>query len=108
MRYQIIETKQAREDIRNVITYILEANGSKTGALNFLNEYDKSVRFIENFPMFFKTIDKKYKNSDIRIKYFKSHSIVFLIDDERQQIVILRVLSMKMDRDTALSKLNMF
>jgi len=106
MRYQIIETKQAREDIKNVVTYILDTYGSKTGALNFLNEYDKSVNFIEKFPKFFKSIGRKYKDNDIRVKYFRNHCIVFLIDEKKRQIVILRVFSVKMDRDTAISKIN--
>ena len=108
MRYQIIETIQAREDIKSIITYILETYGSKVGALNFLREYDKSVQSIERFPFAFRISGRKYRNIDIQIKHLRKYSIVYLVDEEKSHIVILRVLSMKMDRDNAMSKLNVF
>lgn len=51
MKYKIVRTDQADEQLRNIIFYIADDSGSIDIALDYLEKIEKAVKRLENFPL---------------------------------------------------------
>ena len=51
MKYKIIRTDKADEQLREVIFYIADDSGSTDIALNYLDKIETAIRRLEEFPM---------------------------------------------------------
>ena len=51
MKYKIIRTDKADEQLREIIFYIADDSGSIDIALNYLNKIEKTIGRLEDFPM---------------------------------------------------------
>ena len=51
MKYKIIRTDKADEQLRDIIFYIAEDSGSIGIALNYLDKIEAAVNRLEEFPM---------------------------------------------------------
>ncbi len=50
MRYQIIRTEKADEQIRDIIFYIADDSGSVEIALDYLNKMEMAINQLSDFP----------------------------------------------------------
>lgn len=51
MKYKIVRTDQADEQLRNIIFYIADDSGSIDIALDYLGKIEKAVKRLEDFPL---------------------------------------------------------
>lgn len=51
MKYKIIRTEKADEQLREIIFYIADDSGSIDIALNYLEKIEKAIKRLEDFPM---------------------------------------------------------
>lgn len=51
MKYKIIRTDKADEQLRQIIFYIANDSGSIDIALNYLEKIEKAIKRLEDFPM---------------------------------------------------------
>ena len=51
MKYKIIRTDKADEQLREIIFYIADDSGSVDIALNYLDKIEKAIARLEEFPM---------------------------------------------------------
>ena len=51
MKYKIIRTDKADEQLREIIFYIADDSGSIDIALNYLDKIEKAISGLEDFPM---------------------------------------------------------
>ncbi len=51
MKYKIIRTDKADEQLRQIIFYIADDSGSIDIALNYLGKIEKAIKRLEDFPM---------------------------------------------------------
>lgn len=51
MKYKIIRTDKADEQLREIIFYIADDSGSVDIALNYLDRIEAAIRRLEEFPM---------------------------------------------------------
>lgn len=51
MKYEIVRTDQADEQLRNIIFYIADDSGSIDIALDYLGKIEKAVKRLEDFPL---------------------------------------------------------
>lgn len=51
MKYKIVRTDQADEQLRNIIFYIADDSGSIDIALDYLGKIEKAVKRLEGFPL---------------------------------------------------------
>lgn len=51
MKYKIIRTDKADEQLREIIFYIADDSGSTDIALNYLDKIETAIRRLEEFPM---------------------------------------------------------
>ncbi len=50
MSFRVKFTETAKDDLRNIATYIAEASGEKSVAIKFVNELREKARILEDFP----------------------------------------------------------
>ena len=50
MKYRVIRTATADEQLRNIIFYIADESGDVMIALNYLDKIEKSIKKLEDFP----------------------------------------------------------
>lgn len=51
MRYKLVRTDKADEQLREIIFYIAEDSGSIDFALNYLDKVENAINRLEEFPM---------------------------------------------------------
>lgn len=51
MKYKVIRTEKADEQLREIIFYIADDSGSVDIALNYLDKIEKAINTLEDFPM---------------------------------------------------------
>lgn len=95
--YNLIQTKEAKNDLDNFVVYMIFSLKNVQAANNFLILYDKHRRNLATFPFGYRGIGIKYQGYEIRIKPFSSYNIFFVVDKTRNQITILRVLKDRQD-----------
>jgi len=87
--YKITFTKTALKDIDNIINYIFYKLNNKIAALNLLNSFISSRKYIIIFPKANNFNDKYYK---YRIK---NYYMFYTLDEVTKTITIVRVLYRK-------------
>lgn len=50
MRYEIVRTDKANEQLREILFYIADDSGSVDIALNYLDKIEKAIKVLEDFP----------------------------------------------------------
>lgn len=51
MKYKIVRTEKADEQLREIIFYIADDSGSINIALNYLEKIESAIKRLEDFPM---------------------------------------------------------
>lgn len=51
MKYNIVRTDKADEQLRDIIFYIADDSGSIDIALNYLDKIEKAIKRLEDFPL---------------------------------------------------------
>ena len=92
MKYKIIRTDKADEQLREVIFYIAEDSGSIDIALNYLNKIEKSINSLEGFPM--SGSIPRYsilKKQGFRVLIVERHLVFYKINEDKKEVVIYAV-----------------
>ena len=90
--YKLKPTREARDDVRNLAAYMINSLKNLQAATGFLKKYDQQIRSLTLFPYAYRGIGFEYHGYEIRMKTFSSYNILFTVDVENNQIIILRVL----------------
>ncbi len=92
MKYKIIRTDKADEQLREVIFYIAEDSGSTDIALNYLNKIEKAINSLEGFPM--SGSIPRYsilKKQGFRVLIVERHLVFYKINEDKKEVVIYAV-----------------
>ncbi len=92
MKYKIIRTDKADEQLREVIFYIAEDSGSIDIALNYLNKIEKAINSLEGFPM--SGSIPRYsilKKQGFRVLIVERHLVFYKINEDKKEVVIYAV-----------------
>lgn len=104
MQYKLHETREAVEDVAGMAEYIVRRFANPDAALSFLNQYDKEVQRLMNFPFGYRGVSFEYRGYEIRIKSFDTYNIFFTVDIEEGRVYVLRVLKDRQDWKTILGR----
>jgi len=87
--YKVKYSNQAEVDLYDAIEYI--AKESVSIALDYLSGYEENINLLQENP--FMGIECKIKliNRDCRVLIYKSHIIIYKINSEDHEILIIRV-----------------
>ncbi len=92
MKYKIIRTDKADEQLREVIFYIAEDSGSIDIALNYLNKIEKAINSLAGFPM--SGSIPRYsilKKQGFRVLIVERHLVFYKINEDKKEVVIYAV-----------------
>ena len=89
MKYKIIRTDKADEQLKDIIFYIAEDSGSIDIALDYLNKIEKAVNRLEDFPMSGSvpryTILRK---QGYRVLIVERHLVFYKVDESEKVVTI--------------------
>lgn len=93
MRYKIIRTDKADEQLREIIFYIADDSGSVDIALNYLDKIEKAINSLEDFPMSGSL--PRYsilKKQGFRVLIVERHLVFYKINEDRKEVIIYAVI----------------
>ena len=90
--YRLVQTFEAKQDIKNLAAYMKFSLKNQQAANNFLDLYYKQIQTLKTFPYAYRGVNFTYKGYEIRMKAFSSYNIFYVIDTMNHRIIILRVL----------------
>ncbi len=92
MKYNIIRTDKADEQLREIIFYIADDSGSIDIALDYLDKIEKAISSLEEFPM--SGSMPKYsilKKQGFRVLVVEKHLIFYKVYEDKKEVVIYAV-----------------
>lgn len=92
MKYKIIRTDKADEQLREIIFYIAEDSGSIDIALNYLDKIEKAIRRLEEFPMFGSI--PRYsilRKQGYRVLIVERHLVFYKVDEDEKVVTIYAI-----------------
>lgn len=98
MSFKIRVTDTAKEDLRNIATYIAEQAKDKKVAVDFVNELKEKTKILEIFPESGAIPDDRImKNSDYRFLVHKEYLIFYCFVANDRTSYILSIFNAKRD-----------
>ena len=92
MRYEIIRTDKADEQLREIIFYIADDSGSVDIALNYLDRIKKAINRLMDFP--YSGNIPRYsvlRRQGYRVLIVERHLIFYKVDDEKCIVTIYAI-----------------
>jgi plasmid stabilization system protein ParE len=80
------------DDVVNFAVYIKRHFASQQAVDNLYAAYEKQVKSLATFPTGYRGISIEYRGYEIRMKPFGTYNIFFIVDEQNQRVVILRLL----------------
>ena len=92
MKYSIIRTDKAEEQLRDIIFYIAEDSGSVDVALGYLDKLEKAIMNLSDFPY----VGVKPRYSILRkqgylVLIVEKHMVFYKVDEEKKLVLIYAV-----------------
>ena len=98
MSFKVKFTDTAKEDLRDIATYIAEQSKDKKIAINFVNELREKTKILESFPESGAFPDDRImKNSDYRFLVHKEYLIFYHYIPTDSTSYILSIFNAKRD-----------
>lgn len=92
MKYNIIRTDKADEQLREIIFYIADDSRSIDIALDYLDKIEKAISSLEEFPM--SGSMPRYsilKKQGFRVLVVEKHLIFYKVYEDKKEVVIYAV-----------------
>ena len=92
MKYKIVRTDKADEQLREIIFYIAEDSGSVDIALNYLEKIEAAINNLENFPM--SGSIPRYsilRKQGYRVLIVERHLVFYKVDDDKGMVIIYAI-----------------
>lgn len=92
MKYKIIRTDKADEQLRGIIFYIADDSGSVDIALNYLNEIETAIKRLEDFPLSGNV--PKYsilRKQGYRVLIVERHLVFYKVNENEKIVTIYAV-----------------
>lgn len=92
MKYKIVRTEKADEQLRDIIYYIADDSGSVDIALNYLEKVENAIMILEDFP--YSGSVPKYsilRKQGYRILIVERHLIFYKVNDNENVITIYAI-----------------
>lgn len=103
MKYRIVMTETADEQMRDILFYIADDSGSVDTALNYLSHIEKAVKQLEDLP--YLGIVPKYtilRRQGYRILIVKKHLVFYKVDETAHEVIIYAVIDSRREYERLL------
>lgn len=92
MKYRIIRTDKADEQLRDIIFYIADDSGSIDVALNYLNKIESAINRLEEFPM--SGSEPRYSillKQGYRVLIVERHLVFYKVNENEKIVTIYAI-----------------
>lgn len=92
MKYKIIRTDKADEQLREIIFYIADDSGSTDIALNYLDKIETAIRRLEEFPM--SGSIPRYsilRKQGYRVLIVERHLVFYKVNEDEKVVTIYAI-----------------
>ncbi len=92
MKYQILRTDKANEQLREIIFYIADDSGSVDIALNYLDKIENAIKRLEDFP--FSGSIPQYsilRKQGYRVLIVEKHLAFYKVDQAKRTVIIYAI-----------------
>lgn len=93
MKYGIIRTDKAEEQLRDIIFYIAEDSGSVEVALGYLDKLEKNIMNLADFP--YTGVKPRYsilRKQGYLVLNVERHLVFYKVDEEKKIVIIYSVM----------------
>ncbi len=92
MIYKLVVSKEAAEDIEDIVYYIVSELSNPSAAADFLDDVEKSYHNIVEKPAMYSLCnDYRLRNGGYRKIVIKNYLILYRINEEKKTVIIIRV-----------------
>ena len=92
MKYRILRTDKANDQLYSILQYIAEDSGSVELALKYLDVLEAEIRKLETTPhMGSRPRFSILRKQGYRVLIIRRHLVFYKSDDERQEVIIYAV-----------------
>lgn len=92
MKYRIVRTDKADEQLREIIFYIADDSGNVDSALGYLEKLENAINQLADFPMSGNV--PRYsilRRQGYRVLIAERHLVFYKIDETKKEVVIYAV-----------------
>lgn len=92
MKYKVIRTDKADEQLREIIFYIADDSGSIDIALNYLDKIEAAIRHLEEFPV--SGSIPRYsilRKQGYRVLIVERHLVFYKVDEDEKVVTIYAI-----------------
>ncbi|NBH86743.1 type II toxin-antitoxin system RelE/ParE family toxin [bacterium C-53] len=92
MKYRIVRTDKADEQLREIIFYIADDSGSVDVALNYLDKIEKAINCLSDFPM--SGSIPRYsilRKQGYRVLIVERHLVFYKVNEDEKVVTIYAV-----------------
>lgn len=93
MKYQIIRTDKADEQLREIIFYIADDSGSVEIALNYLDKIEQAINRLAEFP--YSGSMPRYsilRRQGYRVIIVERHLVFYKVDEDGKKVIIYAIM----------------
>lgn len=91
--YSIKLTPKAREDLDRIYSYISQELYAEKAAINIVEKIETSIMRLKDFPFSCNYVaDEFLKNNRYRKLIIDNYIVFYLVNEEEQQVIVMRVL----------------
>lgn len=97
-KYKVLFSADSMEDISEITKYLREKYVSSELSKKYHNELLETIKSLEIMPNRFATVKMKYiKRDNIRKIEYKQYLVFYVVNEEKNEVYILRVRHRKTD-----------
>ncbi len=105
-KYNYVLTQTAEADVDDIFAYIAGNLSNPDAASDFADELEMKVADVCKNPKSGKPVDNDYlKRDDVRRILVGNYVVYYIVDEDKRNVVILRVVYGKRDQDQVLRKI---
>ena len=108
MKYKVLLTNEATDDVFNFIRYIQIELCNPDAANKLYMNLKREVNNMGDFPLKFADSGIKYRGYMIHKRAYQSYLLFYIINDEDQTVYVLRILKDIMNWRNILQKTNVY
>ena len=98
MKYSIIVTEPAIEDLQNAVSYIANDLKNQVAAKKFIDESDRIIRSLSEMPERYPVVnDTMLAAQGIRIAQINNYLAFYVIRENTKSVSVLRILHSRRD-----------
>lgn len=92
MKYKVVRTDKAEEQLRDILFYIADDSGRVDIALKYLDKFEKAINNLEDFPM--SGSIPKYsilRKQGYRVLFVERYLVFYKVDGSNQTVIVYAV-----------------